>query len=55
MVIYVGLNIYRVSVNEMQINLNHFAVILRISLHVIICVTGIHRMDDSRYNVQFDI
>ena len=35
----------------MHINLNHFYVILRISLHVIICMTDISRMNDLGYNV----
>ena len=33
MEIYLVMDIYRVSVYEIQINLNHFDVILHISLH----------------------
>ena len=36
---YVVLNIYCVSLYEMQINLSHFSAILRISLHIVICMT----------------
>ena len=52
---YVVLHIYRVVVYEIQINLNHFSVILHISLHVIIRLTEIRRIGDLRYNVHFDI
>ena len=53
--IYVGLNRDCVSLYEILINLNNFAIILHILLHVIICVTDIIRMNYLRYKVQFDI
>ena len=55
MAIYVGLDIDCMSLYEIQINLNHFSVMLHILLHVIIRVTEIQRMDDLRHNIQFDI
>ena len=55
MVIYVGMDIYCVSLFEMEINLNHFSVILYISLHMNVCVTDIHRMNDLIQILQFYI
>ena len=55
MAIYVVLDRDCMSLYEIQINLNHFAAILHILIHVIIRVTYIQRMDDLRYNVQFYI
>ena len=55
MEIYVGLDRYSVSLYEIHVNLNHFAVILNIAPHVIIYVIEIRRMNDLRNNVQFDI
>ena len=55
MVIYVGLERDIMILYEIQINLNHFSVILHISLHVIIRLTEIRRIGDLRYNVHFDI
>ena len=53
--ICVVLNIYSVIVYDMQINMNNFYCIPNTPLHVIICVTNIHRMHDLSYNAQFDI
>ena len=51
---YVVLHIYRVIVYEIQINLNNFSVILHISLHMIMCVTDIRRIDYLSYNSIFN-
>ena len=53
--IYAGLNIYRVVLFKLYINLDQFSVILIISLNVVICVTDIRRMNGLIYNVQFGI
>ena len=50
-----GLNIYRVIVYEIHINLNHFSGILHILLNIIMCVIDIRRIDYLSYNYQFDI
>ena len=55
MEIYLGLDRDCMSLYEIYINLNHFAVILHILIHVIICVTDIQIMNDSRYNTQLNI
>ena len=55
MMIYVQLKIYCVSLYEMNINMNDFSFILRISLHVVMCVTENFRVIYLRYNVQFNI
>ena len=48
MLIYVGLDKDGMSLYGIHINLNNFAVILHILLHVIMRVTDIQRMDDLR-------
>ena len=55
MLIYVGLDKDGMSLYGIHINLNNFAVILHILLHVIICVTGILITNCLRYNVQLNI
>ena len=55
MAINVGLDRNCMSLYEIKTNLNHFAVILHILLHLIIRVIDIKIMDDLRYNVQLYI
>ena len=43
------------SLYENQFNLNCFAVMMNLLLHVIICATQTQRKNDSRYTVQFNI
>ena len=40
---------------EIQFNLDNFIIILRILIHMIMCVTNIRKMIDFRHHVQFNI
>ena len=53
--IFVALNGNIVILYEIQFNLNHVSITLHVLLNVIICVVYIQRMNDSRYNTQFNI
>ena len=55
MKIHVELNIYCLILYGMHINFNHFALLTRIPLHVILYVIDISLMNYLRYNVQFNI
>ena len=55
MKIYLGLNIYVISLYLIQFNLNMYYIILNILIYVIIYVTEVQRINYLRYNFQFNI